>query len=40
MKLHYKGKYDLNPESLPYRPHQCGAVPFKEFMKGIDNDEK
>lgn len=30
MKLHYKGKYDLIPESLPSRPHQPGAVPFKE----------
>lgn len=30
MKLHYKGKYDLNPESLPCKPHQPGAVPFKE----------
>lgn len=30
MKLHYKGKYDLNPESLPSKPHQNGAVPFKE----------
>lgn len=30
MKLHYKGKYNLNPESLPSKPHQPGAVPFKE----------
>jgi len=30
MKLQYKGTYDLNPESLPCRPHQKGAVPFKE----------
>jgi hypothetical protein len=30
MKLHYRGKYDLNPESLPSKPHKCGAVPFKE----------
>ena len=30
MKLHYKGKYDLNPESLPSKPHKSGAVPFKE----------
>lgn len=30
MKLLYKGKYDLNPESLPSKPHQNGAVPFKE----------
>lgn len=30
MKLHYKGKYDLNPESLPALEHQPGYVPFKE----------
>lgn len=30
MKLHYKGKYDLNPESLPHGEHQPGAVQFKE----------
>lgn len=30
MKLHYKGKFDLNPNSLPSRPHQPGAVAFKE----------
>lgn len=30
MKLHYKGKYNLDPNSLPYKPHQEGAVPFKE----------
>ncbi|MCI8497378.1 MAG: DUF3267 domain-containing protein [Clostridiales bacterium] len=30
MKLHYKGKYDLNPESLPHGEHQPNAVPFKE----------
>ena len=30
MKLHYKGKYDLNPESLPTPEHQPGYVPFKE----------
>jgi len=30
MRLHYKGKYDLNPDSLPYGAHQPGAVPFKE----------
>ena len=30
MKLHYKGKYDLNPDSLPHGNHQPGAVPFKE----------
>ncbi len=30
MRLHYKGKYDLNPESLPYKPHLPGAVAFKE----------
>lgn len=30
MKLHYKGKYDLNPESLPHGEHCPGAVKFKE----------
>lgn len=30
MKLHYKGKYNLNPESLPHGEHIPGAVPFKE----------
>jgi len=30
MKLHYKGKFDLNPDSLPHGEHQPGAVPFKE----------
>ncbi|MBO5402555.1 MAG: DUF3267 domain-containing protein [Clostridia bacterium] len=30
MKLHYKGKYDMNPESLPCLPHLPGAVMFKE----------
>lgn len=30
MKLHYKGKYNLNPDSLPHGEHQPDAVPFKE----------
>lgn len=30
MKLHYKGKYNLNPESLPHGEHMPGAVKFKE----------
>lgn len=30
MKLHYCGKYNLNPVSLPRNPHQPGAVAFKE----------
>lgn len=30
MRLHYKGKYDLNPDSLPHGEHQPNAVPFKE----------
>lgn len=30
MKLQYKGKYDLDPASLPAKPHQPGAVAFKE----------
>lgn len=30
MKLYYKGKYDLNPDSLPHGAHQPDAVPFRE----------
>jgi Protein of unknown function (DUF3267). len=30
MILHYAGKYNLDPGSLPSKPHQPGAVPFKE----------
>ena len=30
MKLHYMGKYDLNPASLPHGEHVPGAAPFKE----------
>ena len=30
MKLHYKGKYDLNPESIPTKPHRPNYVKFKE----------
>lgn len=30
MKLHYKGKYDLNPDSLPHGDHKPNAVAFKE----------
>lgn len=30
MKLHYKGKYDLNPDNLPHGEHKEGAVKFKE----------
>lgn len=30
MKLHYKGKYDNNPDNLPHAPHREGAVMFKE----------
>ena len=30
MKLHYKGKFDLDPESLPSLPHEPGAVKFRE----------
>lgn len=30
MKLHYKGKYNLDPESLPHGEHIPGAVKFKE----------
>ncbi|MCI8361386.1 MAG: DUF3267 domain-containing protein [Clostridiales bacterium] len=30
MKLHYRGKYNLDPDSLPHGEHQPNAVPFKE----------
>ena len=30
MKLHYMGKFNLDPESLPRLSHEPGAVPFKE----------
>ncbi len=30
MKLHYEGKYNLKPESLPHGEHMPGAVKFKE----------
>lgn len=30
MKLHYMGKYDLNPESIPAKPHKPNYVKFKE----------
>ena len=30
MRLHYKGAYDLNPESIPHKEHIPGAVRFKE----------
>ena len=30
MRLHYKGEYDLNPESLPHGEHQANAMPFRE----------
>lgn len=30
MKLHYMGKYDLNPDNLPHGDHKPGAVKFKE----------
>ena len=30
MKLHYKGKFDGNVESLPHGEHKPGAVKFKE----------
>ncbi len=32
MKLHYKGTYDLNPDSLPHGEHRPGAVAFKEMQ--------
>lgn len=30
MKLHYMGKYDRNPESIPASPHKPNCVKFKE----------
>lgn len=30
MKLHYKGKYSLDPDTLPHGEHIPGAVAFKE----------
>ncbi len=30
MRLHYMGKYDLDPASLPHGEHMPGAVPFRE----------
>ena len=30
MKLHYKGKFDKNPESIPSKPHKPNCVKFKE----------
>lgn len=30
MRLHYQGKYNLDPETLPKRNHQPNAVKFKE----------
>ena len=30
MRLHYKGKFDLDPESLPHGEHKPGAVKFRE----------
>lgn len=32
MKLHYKGKYNLDPSSLPYGEHKENAVAFKEIQ--------
>lgn len=36
MKLHYAGKYNLNPESLPHGEHRPGVVPFKELQNPRD----
>ena len=30
MNLYYMGKYDLNPESIPAKPHKPNYVKFKE----------
>ncbi len=36
MHLHYQGKYNLNPDSLPHGEHQSGAQKFKE----VDNTKQ
>lgn len=36
MKLHYMGKFDLNPDSLPHGEHKPGCVKFKE----VDDSKK
>ncbi len=30
MRIHYRGKFDLNPDSLPHGEHLPGAVKFRE----------
>ena len=30
MKLHYMGKFNGNPESIPAKPHKPNSVKFKE----------
>ena len=30
MKLHYMGKYNMDPESIPTKPHRPNCVKFKE----------
>ena len=30
MKIHYKGKYNLDPDSLPHDEHKPGCVKFRE----------
>lgn len=32
MKLHYQGKYNQDPASIPHGEHRPGAVPFREFQ--------
>lgn len=32
MKLHYHGKYNQDPASIPHGEHRPGAVPFREFQ--------
>ena len=42
MKLHYMGKFNLDPDSLPQAEHKPGAVEFKEAdsMKKLSVDRK
>ena len=39
MRLHYAGKYSGNPDDLPHREHEPGAVKFKEVsdVKALGN---
>ena len=36
MKLHYMGKFNLDPDSLPQAEHKPCAVEFKEAVRGME----